>query len=81
MKFEQSAILDNESKETVKLLFHPYEPILVAADNRDGISIWNFEDGVKLKRFSNKNRPGTYNGPRMAQRSRAITLAVEQTMV
>ena len=58
-KFEQSAILDNETEETAKLLFHPYEPILVASDARDGISIWNFEEGVKLKRFSNKNRPGT----------------------
>ena len=58
-KFEQTAILDNECEKTSKLLFHPYEPVLVAADSRDGISVWNFEDGVKLKQFSNRNRPGT----------------------
>jgi regulator-associated protein of mTOR len=58
-KFDQSAILDNESEMTSKLLFHPFEPILVASDSRDGITVWNFEEGVKVKRFSNKNRSGT----------------------
>ena len=58
-KFEQTAILDNECEKTSKLLFHPNEPVLVAANSRDGLSVWNFEDGVKLKQFSNRNRPGT----------------------
>ena len=57
-KFEQTAILDNECEKTSKLLFHPNEPVL-AANSRDGLSVWNFEDGVKLKQFSNRNRPGT----------------------
>ena len=47
-KFDQSAILDNESEMTSKILFHPFEPILAASDSRDGITIWNFEEGVKL---------------------------------
>ena len=49
--------MDNECEKTSKLLFHPNEPVLVAANSRDGLSVRNFEDGVKLKQFSNRNRP------------------------
>eukprot|EP00946_MAST-07B_sp_MAST-7B-sp1_P000276 g276.t1 len=57
--FEQSAILDCESEATSLLLFHPFEAVLVMADLRDGLSVWNYGSGKKLSRFSNCNRPGT----------------------
>jgi WD40 repeat protein len=58
-RFEQSAILDCESEATSLLLFHPFEAVLVMADLRDGLSVWNYGSGKKLSRFSNCNRPGT----------------------
>lgn len=32
---------------TSSLAFHPYEPLLIAADDRNEISVCNFEEGVK----------------------------------
>ena len=44
MRFNQAAILDNGYSEMTSLLvFHPFEPALIVADERDGVSIWNFE--------------------------------------
>jgi hypothetical protein len=37
VKFQQSAILDNDASMTSLLLFHPYEEALVVADEKDGI--------------------------------------------
>ncbi|GMH48477.1 hypothetical protein TL16_g00298 [Triparma laevis f. inornata] len=56
IKMDQSAVLDNESDMTSNLLFHPYENVLVVADDFDGISVWNFEAGKKEKFFSNQNK-------------------------
>ena len=56
VKMDQSAVLDNESDMTSNLLFHPYENVLVVADDFDGISVWNFEAGKKEKSFSNCNQ-------------------------
>ena len=53
---DQSAVLDNESDMTSNLLFHPYENVLIVADDFDGISVWNFEAGKKEKSFSNCNQ-------------------------
>ncbi|GMI10943.1 hypothetical protein TrVE_jg5878 [Triparma verrucosa] len=56
IKMDQSAVLDNESDMTSNLLFHPYENVLIVADDFDGISVWNFEAGKKEKFFSNQNK-------------------------
>eukprot|EP00937_MAST-01D_sp_MAST-1D-sp2_P006191 g6191.t1 len=56
----QSAILDNDPSEmTSLLLFHAYESALVVADERDGISIWNYRAGEKTCGFSNTNPAGS----------------------
>ncbi len=44
-KFVQSGVLDTKSKMTSNLLFHPYETVLVAVDERNIVTLWNFEAG------------------------------------
>jgi len=39
------------------LLFHPFENIMVVADNTDSLSVWNWDAGQKLQVFSNANQP------------------------
>lgn len=34
---------------TSMLLFHPYEMSLVVADDSDGLSFWNYEQGTRTK--------------------------------
>lgn len=51
------AILENESHMVSLLLFHPFENIVVVADEKDGLSVWNWEEGVKINHFSNCNPP------------------------
>eukprot|EP01100_Stratorugosa_tubuloviscum_P007836 TRINITY_DN3221_c3_g1_i1.p1 TRINITY_DN3221_c3_g1~~TRINITY_DN3221_c3_g1_i1.p1 ORF type:complete len:1304 (-),score=597.25 TRINITY_DN3221_c3_g1_i1:1059-4970(-) len=55
---DQIAILDNDSKIPTCLMFHPYENLLVAADEIDCISIWNWEEHNKANSFKNQNRQG-----------------------
>ena len=56
LRFSQAAILDNGYSEMTSLLiFHPFEPALVVADERDGVSVWNFETGERRTRFRNSN--------------------------
>jgi regulator-associated protein of mTOR len=46
---EQLAVFDNESGEgTHLLIFHPTEPLLVAADASDSLSVWQHETQQKL---------------------------------
>ena len=52
-KLGQKSIFDNESKMTSLLLFHPYETSLVVADDGDGLSFWNYEEGKRTRRFHN----------------------------
>jgi regulatory associated protein of mTOR len=51
------AILENESHMVSLLLFHPFENMVVVADEKDGLSVWNWEEGVKINHFSNCNPP------------------------
>ncbi|CAM9372062.1 unnamed protein product [Scytosiphon promiscuus] len=44
-----------DRKCTKSLAFHPYEALLVAADDENSISICNFEEGKKYGSFSNRN--------------------------
>eukprot|EP00741_Cyanophora_paradoxa_P021268 tig00021348_g20528.t1 len=51
--------LDNGSSMTTQLLFHPYDPYLVVADDSEGLSVWNYDEGAKANSFSNGNGPHT----------------------
>nr|CCA15283.1 predicted protein putative [Albugo laibachii Nc14] len=60
LTLRQRAILNNDSEMTSLLLFHPYEPILVVADDKDQISLYNIEENErKLSIFSNNNPTGS----------------------
>ncbi|GAO50281.1 hypothetical protein G7K_4411-t1 [Saitoella complicata NRRL Y-17804] len=49
----------NNETQPMRLLFHQFEPHLVAADDRDGISVWDHNTGTRLNRFSNGNPMGS----------------------
>ncbi|KAI5786219.1 raptor N-terminal caspase like domain-containing protein [Pyronema domesticum] len=51
-------LLNNLCQPT-RLLFHQFEPYLVAVDDKDSVSVWDWEEGVQLSRFSNGNPVGT----------------------
>jgi regulator-associated protein of mTOR len=52
----QSGLFDNITQPT-KLLFHQFEPHLIAADDKDGLTIWDWETSRRLNAFSNANPP------------------------
>ncbi|KAL7272939.1 Target of rapamycin complex 1 subunit kog1 [Rhizina undulata] len=49
----------NNGTQPMRLLFHQFESHLVAADDGDGVSVWDWEKGNRLSVFSNGNPPGT----------------------
>ncbi|KAK9455107.1 hypothetical protein V1511DRAFT_499476 [Dipodascopsis uninucleata] len=54
----QIGFLNNVTQPT-KLVFAQFEPHLIAVDDRDGVTVWNWPDNRKLNRFCNANPPGT----------------------
>ncbi|KAF1787929.1 Armadillo-type fold [Phytophthora cactorum] len=59
MNLRQRAVLNNDAEMTSLLLFHPYETMLLVADEKDQISLYNFEETeTKVLTFGNKNPPG-----------------------
>lgn len=54
LAYEVSVLTDNESVASL-LLFHPFSNVLVFADDRDGIGVWDWMEAKKLNRFSNRN--------------------------
>lgn len=55
---DHCGVFDNISQPT-RLLFHQFEPHLVSADDKDGITIWDWEEGKRLNAFSDGNPPGS----------------------
>ncbi|KAG9295921.1 hypothetical protein G9A89_006660 [Geosiphon pyriformis] len=51
---KQIALFNNES-EPNKLLFHQFEPHLVVANDKDAISVWNWQDHYRINSFANGN--------------------------
>jgi len=49
------AILENQQRMVSKLCFHPFENYLFVSNDHDGISIWNWEEGFQVSKFSNGN--------------------------
>lgn len=59
LNLRQRAVLNNDAEMTSLLLFHPYETMLLVADEKDQISLYNFEETeTKVLSFGNKNPPG-----------------------
>ncbi|PCH03585.1 Armadillo-like helical [Penicillium occitanis (nom. inval.)] len=53
-----TALLTNDS-QPMKMSFHQFEDHLAIGDDRDGISIWDWQQNICLNRFSNGNPPGS----------------------
>ena len=54
----QVGILNNVAQPS-KFLFAQFEPHLIVANSRDGITVWDWNIGIKLNRFCNSNPVGT----------------------
>ncbi|KKA23528.1 Meiotic regulator-interacting protein [Rasamsonia emersonii CBS 393.64] len=52
------ALLTNDT-QPMKLCFHQFEDQLAVGDDRDTISIWDWQRNIRLNRFSNGNPPGS----------------------
>lgn len=60
LNLRQRAVLNNDAEMTSLLLFHPYETMLFVADEKDQISLYNFEETeTKVLSFGNRNPPGS----------------------
>lgn len=59
--YVEVASLNADWESTSSVIFHPYENMLIAADNHATIGLWNYsEEGRgRLNIFSNDNPPGT----------------------
>ena len=56
-KLSQKAILYTGAPVTPHLLWHPTLPILVTCDNADGLSVWNVDNGSKMRQFNSTPMP------------------------
>ncbi|DBA03474.1 TPA: hypothetical protein N0F65_002882 [Lagenidium giganteum] len=60
LNLRQRAVLNNEAEMTSLLLFHPFETMLIVADEKDQISLYNFEQSEKkVMTFGNRNPTGS----------------------
>eukprot|EP01027_Heterolobosea_sp_BB2_P013912 GEZU01020017.1.p1 GENE.GEZU01020017.1~~GEZU01020017.1.p1 ORF type:complete len:840 (-),score=234.87 GEZU01020017.1:152-2344(-) len=66
---DQIGILGNDTEYVSTMRFHPFEPLLFVADENDGISVWNWEQGVRNNTF--------YCGRRLNGRITSIDLINE----
>ncbi|CAM9089710.1 unnamed protein product [Chrysoparadoxa australica] len=58
LEFTESSILDSDAPTSL-LQFHPYEPLLVVANDKDKITVWNFQDRSKYGSLCNTNARGS----------------------
>ncbi|KAK9448129.1 raptor N-terminal caspase like domain-containing protein [Limtongia smithiae] len=49
----------NNVTQPTKIVMAQFEPHLVAVDDRDGVTVWNWQENQKLMRFCNENPVGT----------------------
>ncbi|GLD93243.1 hypothetical protein PINS_up001835 [Pythium insidiosum] len=76
MTLRQRAVLNNEAEMTSLLLFHPYETMLIVADEKDQISMYNVEQSEKkVLTFGNKNPTGYVFPPPSLSRSLSGSLS------
>lgn len=60
LKLREKKLLRNTGvKMTSMLKFHSYEDILMVCDNEDGISIWDYEKGLRSLSYKNGNPKGS----------------------
>lgn len=49
----------NNQSQPMNLAFHQFDDHLAVTDNRDTVSVWDFQRNEQLSRFSNGNPPGS----------------------
>ncbi len=57
--FDQTGILQSGFEEVSAVVFHPFENMLVCADARRNIGVYDYKDFDKLNSFSNDNTRGS----------------------
>jgi len=45
------AIFNNDSEPAALMVFHPFETLVVVADDRDQIKVWNWEESSRVSAF------------------------------
>ena len=58
-KWDADIAFFNNTSQPSKMSFHQFEDHLVIADDKDGLSIWNWRDQARLSRFTNGNPAGS----------------------
>lgn len=59
MNIRQRAVINNDAEMTSLLLFHPYESMLVVADDKDQLAVYQVDETEKkLLSFANNNPSG-----------------------
>ncbi|CAG8490380.1 572_t:CDS:2 [Paraglomus occultum] len=54
-KWNKQVALFHHESVPMKLLFHNYEPHLIAANDKDSISVWDWQNHIRVNTFSNCN--------------------------
>ena len=57
---EQIAILENDSSSVKSALFHPYNSAVVVSDDKNVITVWDWDLGKKVNGFRNYNPRETF---------------------
>eukprot|EP01114_Cavostelium_apophysatum_P011005 TRINITY_DN2516_c0_g1_i5.p1 TRINITY_DN2516_c0_g1~~TRINITY_DN2516_c0_g1_i5.p1 ORF type:complete len:1063 (+),score=306.58 TRINITY_DN2516_c0_g1_i5:92-3280(+) len=77
---EQVALIDNTPESASSLLLHPFEPLIVVADDKDGISVYDRETCVKMNHFKNRSNTGQMPGtPSFVNRTTSMALMNEMS--
>ena len=58
-KWDSDVAFFNHNAQPSQMAFHQFEDHLVIADDKDGLSIWNWRDQSRLSRFTNGNPAGS----------------------
>ena len=58
-KWDVNAGLLSNAKSSTHMVFHQFESHLVTSDDRDTVSVWDWQESKRLSRFSNGNPAGS----------------------
>ena len=58
-RWDHPKALFNNLCQPTRLLFHQFESYLVAVDDKDNVSVWDWDNEKQMSRFSNGNPVGT----------------------
>ncbi|ETV64796.1 hypothetical protein, variant 1 [Aphanomyces astaci] len=59
LHLRQSAVFNSKSEMTSLMVFHPYDSVLVVADDKDQVAVWNVDTNDRVLQFGNQNPVGS----------------------